>query len=668
MREEAIFESVQGTFVGIDLGTSNSVVTYFKNNKFEQVKIKGKKIVPSALFYRGKDDIIFGEQALQRGIVNPEFLIKEFKRDLGTDTNYQINFIDTDNAITKPEAIFVIDTNIFINEPLILELFSKDEKIKLAETVISELTNLVNNDSVNTNATMALENIEKMKSELDISFEESHLELLSDDLTANTPNDDNDNRILSIAQYFNQDKIDCYLLTEDNGLKLKAETSSISVMKFSDFNSYQSKYEDSIAYETVSITPQEASRKLLQYLKEESEKSIGEDITNVVITVPANFNPKQITLIKDAGEDAGFDEVAIQKEPVAVGFAYAMNEEEDKTILVYDFGGGTFDASFLKISNGNIDVIETDGDNKLGGKDITEEVKNIILGKIDDEKSLDMFDKDSSNLSEVDFNKNIQMIERKAEEVKIELSDFETVNVDIANLIHSDGTTFNIVFTITRAEFDNAIGDIRKKSIDVINNIIDSSGIDIKDIDEIVMAGGTSSIPSIRESLIGQLGMEPKKSIDTSIVISQGASIEAIIRWYAGGIIIPPKVIDKALHDFGIGIKGLNFDTLIAKGSNLPISEKREYTTEKDNQETIFIKTFQRKSVHSDAKKTYDNGVDFVDEIIIEGLPPRKVGELTIGVTFELTKDDALDVTVEIIDSDGNIIEQRNKTTPKASK
>ena len=229
---------------------------------------------------------------------------------------------------------------------------------------------------------MALENIEKMKSEIDISFEDSHLELLADDLTVNTPNDDNDNRILSIAQYFKSDDKDCYLLTEDKGLILKAESNTNPVMKFSDFNSYQSQEESSIILETVSLTPEEVTRKLLIYLKEESEKSLGEDITNVVITVPANFNPKQITLVKEAGEDAGFDEVAIQKEPIAVGFAYALEEDKDKTILVYDFGGGTFDASFLKVSNGNIEVIETDGDNKLGGKDITDEVTNIIFENI----------------------------------------------------------------------------------------------------------------------------------------------------------------------------------------------------------------------------------------------------------------------------------------------
>ena len=282
-----------------------------------------------------------------------------------------------------------------------------------------------------------------------------------------------------------------------------------------------------------------------------------------------------------------------------------------------------------------------------------------------------MFDKDSSNLSERDFNKNLQMIQQKAEEVKIELSDFQSVTVDIANLVHSDGTTFNISFTLTRSKFESAIGEIRKKSIDIINNLINNSGINIKDIDEIVMAGGTSSIPSIRESLIGQLGITPKKSIDTSIVISQGASIEAIRRWCSNckdSVQQTITVIDKALHDFGIGIKDLTFDTLIAKDSNLPISQRREYLTEKDNQENISIKTFQRKSVHSDAKKTYDNGVDFVDEIVIDGIPPRKVGELTIGVTFELTKDDTLDVTVEIIDRDGTLIEQHNKITQKASK
>lgn len=663
MAQEAIFEEVEGTFIGIDLGTSNSVVTYFKDNQFEQVKFKNKKIIPSVLFFESKDKVVFGDRAVKKGVTNPEYMIKEFKRDLGTNTKYVITFANSEIK----EEIYVIDTNIFIDEPLILKQFSDNDNIKLSKTVISEISNLANNEDVKDSAEMALESINEYQSESNILLEDSHLELLSEDLTVNSKNDDNDNRILSIAKYFsieNPDK-DVYLLTNDKGLTSKAESEGVAVFNYSDFHDYKSKQQTT---NEIKLTPKEASKKLLAYIKEESEKVLNEDIKKAVITVPANFNPAQISLVRDAGEEAGFEEVAIQKEPVAVGFAYAMEEENDKTILVYDFGGGTFDVSLLKVDKGTIEVIETVGDNKLGGKDITDKIKEFIFDKILDEVDLDMFSKEDSNLSQKDYNSNLSQIINEAERVKIELSEFETANILIPNLINSDGSSFNIEFEITRHEFENEIAEIKKKTIDIVKELINNVGIDKSNIDEIIMAGGSSSIPSIRESLKAQLGIEPKKSIDTSIVISQGAAIEAI-RKFSEAKSIQDKIIynDVALHDFGLSIKDYNFDVLIPKGSNLPISVTKDYTTQKDNQEIIELKVFQRKSTSSNARKTYDNGIDFVDEIIIEGIPPVKVNELTIRVTFELTKDDTLDVAVEIFDKNGDKQHVENLKISKAS-
>jgi molecular chaperone DnaK len=476
---------------------------------------------------------------------------------------------------------------------------------------------------------------------------------------------------LSIAKYFTDENASesVYLLTNDKGLITKAESEGVAVFNYNDFNSYKSIRTDEDTNNEIKIAPKEASKLLLSHIKEESEKALGEDIQKAVITVPANFNPAQITLVQEAGEEAGFDEVAIQKEPVAVGFAYAMEEEEDKTILIYDFGGGTFDVSFLRIEDGNIEIIETDGDNKLGGKDITNKLKEFIFDKIlDEHEELDMFDKQSSNLSQKDYDMNLSKIINEAERVKIDLSEYEDVSIAIANLIDADNSSFNIEFNITRKEFEAEIAEIRKKSIDIVKNLINSSGIDKSKIDEIVMAGGSSSIPSIRESLKDQLGIEPKKSIDTSVVISQGAAVEAI-RKFSDATSIQDKILynDTALHDFGIGIKNFNFDLLIPKGSNLPISETKDYTTQKDNQEIIELKVFQRKSTYPNVKKTHEKGIDFVDEIIIEGIPPSKVNELTIRVTFELTKDDSLDVSVKILDSNGAEQHSESLNVSKAS-
>jgi len=669
MAEEAIFEDVEGTFIGIDLGTSNSVVSYFKNNQFEQIKFKNRKMIPSVLFFESKDKILFGDRAIKKGVSNPEFLIKEFKRDLGSKTKYTITFPREEKS--KQENIFVIDTNIFIDEPLILKQFSNEDEIKVSKTVISEITHLGTKDELKDAADMALESIEEFKSEENISFEESNLDLVSEDLTVNSANDDNDNRILSIAKYFkeNQSEKTILLITNDKGLTLKAESEGIGVLKYDDFNSFKSQEENTNISEEITISPKEASKLLLAHIKEESEKYLGEIIEKALITVPANFNPSQISLVKEAGEEAGFSEIAIQKEPVAVGFAYALEESDDKTILIYDFGGGTFDVSFLKVSDGNIEVIETDGDNKLGGKDITQKVVEIIFDKILDENDdLDMFDKADSGLSLEDYNSNLSLIEREAEKVKIELSDYDKAEVAIANLIKNDGNSINIQFELSKKEFETEINEIRKKAIDIVKSLINSAGVELSDIDDIIMAGGSSSIPSLRDSLKDQLGKEPKKTIDTSIVISQGAVVESMRKW-SDAHSIQNKIIynDNALHDFGIGIKDFNFDMIIPKGTALPVSITKDYTTEKDNQDTIEIKVFQRKSTHETAKKTHDKGIDFVDELIISGIPPSIVNELTIRVTFELTKDDSLEVDVNILDSNDNIQHSETINISKSS-
>jgi len=663
MSEEAIFDEVEGTYIGIDLGTSNSVVTYFKNNQFEQVRFKNKNIIPSVLYFESKDRVIFGDKALKKGVNNPEFMIKEFKRDLGTKNKYTILFSEKEEG-----DVFIVDTNVFIDEPLVLKQFSKNDDVKLSKTVASEISNLTNNEDVKDCAKIAQDSIREYTLDKNISLEDSRQSILSEDLIVNSKNDDNDNRILSVAKYFtneneneNNDR-SVYLLTNDQGLSVKALGEGVLVLNYSEFNNYKSRDSTKASGHEITIKPKEASKKLLAHIKEVSEAHLNEVIQKAVITVPANFNPAQVALVKSAGEEAGFSEVAIQKEPVAVGFAYAMEEEGDKTILIYDFGGGTFDVSFLRIKDGNIDVIATDGDNTLGGRDVTDKLKEFVFDKIlDDYEELDMFDKQSSNLSQKDYSMNFSKITNEAERVKIELSEYEEVTLSIANLINFDGSSFNIEFTITRKEFEAETAEIRKKSMDIVKNMISSSGIDLSEIDEIVMAGGTSSIPSIRDSLKDQLGIEPKKSIDTSVVISQGAAVEAIRR-FSDARSIQDKIIynDTALHDFGIGVKDFNFDLLIPKGSNLPISETKDYTTQKDNQETIELKVFQRKSTYPNVKKTHSKGIDFVDEIVIEGIPPSKVNDLTIRVTFELTKDDSLEVVVKILDDNG--LEKRSES------
>jgi len=670
MAQEAIFEEIDGVFIGIDLGTTNSVVTYFKDGRFDQIRVRGRKVIPSALYFESPTKVIFGEKALRKGVTNPEFLITEFKRELGSKYKYELVFEEKVQETKK--KIFVIDTNIFIDEASILDEFNNKEKIILPKSVLSELSNQAqNNENINEAANIAIDNIERAKDTKNISFEDSDLSVLSQDLVANSRNDDNDNRILSIAKSFtiNNPDTEVVLITNDAALRQKADSEDVIATSYSDFQFAHSKVKNDDT--KITITPKEATKKLLEHIKEESEKTLkNEDITKAVITVPANFTQSQIELTKEAGKEAGFSEISIQKEPVAAGLAYAVDEEKNKTILIYDFGGGTFDCSLLSIKDGKIEVIDTAGDNKLGGKDITNKITEFIYNKIYDETSdeLDMLDFEESGLSKADFNKNVKLITDEAEKAKIDLSDMEKTEIRIPNLIGKDEKTFNIEFELSRDEFDEEIAEIRKRTIDVVINLLNSTGVDKADIDEIILAGGTSSIPSIRTSLKDRLGIDIQTSKDTSVVISQGAAIDAMKRWSDSNL-LDEKIIynDKALKDFGIETRNHNFDVLIPKGTALPVRVTKDYTTEKDNQEFIELNVFQRESINSSSKKTYDEGITLVDTLKIEGIPPRKVNELTIKVTFELTKDDILELEVEIEDINGDIIEATNLNILKAS-
>ena len=670
---EAIFEDLKGTFIGIDLGTTNTVVSYFRDGTFDQVLFRNKKTIPSAIFFEQNGDVVFGDKALKKGIQYPSQLLREFKRDLGSNKKYSIVFPEAVKGISNViQYRYVIDTNIFIDDPLILDKFHDDDHVVLPITVIDELSYRKTQSDTQLPAEMAIDNIEKSQKSaiFNLELKKSSLDSLSDDLEKDSKNSINDNRILSIAKVLNEDcdKI-TYLVTNDKGLWLKAQTEGVAALTYSDFEEHRKliKPDDSKINNERKVTPKEASRILLQHIRDESSKSLKMEVDKAVITVPANFNNAQITQTKEAGLEAGFVDIRILKEPVAVGFAYSFEENGESTVLVYDFGGGTFDASLLKISSGKIDVIDTNGNPKLGGKDITDKLIQLIFDKLSDE-DLEMVDELKSGLSKANYVNNYHQILLESERIKIELSDCQEASVDIANLIKSDGSTLNFQCRITRKEFESEIADIRKQTIDIIAALLNNNGVDKSDL-VLVVAGGSSHIPSIRDSLTGTLGVQPKMSIDSSIVIAQGATIEAIRQWDESNS-LQEKIIfnDDSLHDFGIGIKDHRFDLLISNGTALPFRVMREYTTEKDNQEEIKVRAFQRKSSYQEAKKTFDMGISFVDEIIIEGIPmPNQIGDYTVKVTFELTKDDSLDIAVELLDKQGHCQNQKALNVKRAS-
>ena len=661
-------ENNEGTYLGIDLGTSNTVVSFFKSGKFEQVKFKRKNIIPSALYYENKDKTIFGDIALKKGSNDPAHLITAFKRDMGSDNKYTLSFENDGNKIYNH---YIIDTNIFIQDPDILDSFSLNDKIHLSFTVQSELSHRKKQEETRTAAEYALENINNISSQENIVFEESNRDLLPEDFIANSPNDDNDNRVLSVALKVQQEDSNqnVKLITNDNGLIAKAKMVKVGCLTLEGFRTLKNINGDNkIHIKQLIVTPQEASTLFLEYIKNESETFIKEDVKSAVITVPANFNQSQVELTKKAGLNAGFEKIRIMKEPIAAGMAYALDREDNKKILVYDFGGGTFDATFLEVGSNTLSVLGVHGDSKLGGEDITKIIEELIYDELEDTVELSMYDFEESELDKESFVKNKFAIKKMAEDAKLTLSEYEDTIIEIPSLINKNNELINFNMELTRAQFNDEIIDIRKRSLDIVKELISTSGFTATDIDMIVMAGGTSNIPSIYSSIEDTFGITPLINKDTALVISEGAVIEAIQLWDISNA-VQERILynDKALFDFGIGMKSYTFDVLVPIHHSLPCRVEKTYTTEKDNQESLLIRAFQRREGSDKSIKTHDKGLEFVDELVIYNLPPSAVGEFKIKVTFELTKDDTLDMSVLIIDKDNNEIDSNDVKIKKAS-
>lgn len=668
------FDCVEGTYIGIDFGTTNSVVTYFKRNKFEQVLFKKQKTLPSVIFFEENGQMIFGDNAIRKGNHHPDRVLKEFKRDLGTPTKYKIIFPINENTLSRT---IVMDTMVLLNESDsdFLDAIDKDDDIYLVTTALDDLKKL---KQTNTNLESIAEIVlEKLENAIDhnshkIGFETGNLNDINEAIITNLG--DTEKALIALANYIRTKQPDLFLVTNNMQLRSKAKQLGINVINS---NEYKQLPKTELTQDGNAriryISTLDASKYLLGYIKDESTKFLGEDIDNVVITVPANFSQDQTGIIKEAAEQAGFKKVRLLKEPIAVGYAYALhkneeNKDEKKNILVYDFGGGTFDVSLLSLENSTISVISTDGDAKLGGKDITDAVVNLILDIIQEMHDVDLFDLKSSNLDEITYNQNMSQIRREAEQAKIKLSDEEKVQVLIPNLRISDEDTINIDSWIMRKDFENAIIDIRKKTLSIIQDVIKPENIDMSTL-ELVVAGGSSHIPCLMDGLEKELKIKPKMAIDTSTVISQGATVEAMREWGHSNT-LQEKIIsnDTSLYDFGIGVKDHVFDLLIPAKEPLPTRREREYTTEKDNQDTINIRAYQRKANRADARRTYQDGINFIDEIIIEGIPtPNKVGDYTIKVIFELTKDDTLVLDVKLYDSTGNLQDSNQLNATRVS-
>lgn len=380
-------------------------------------------------------------------------------------------------------------------------------------------------------------------------------------------------------------------------------------------------------------TPIEISAMILQKIKADAEEKLGEKLSNVVITCPANFDDSQRKATKAAGEIAGFNVLRVINEPTAAALAYGFGRKDAKKVLVYDFGGGTFDVTILDVSPDTVEVLATGGEAHLGGNDFDQRIIDWILDQFKKEQGIDL-SKDPLAL---------QRLKEAAEKAKTELSSALETNINLPFITSDAEGPKHLDYKLTRAQLEEMTKDLVDKSIERVEKTIKEIKMKKEEIDEIILVGGTTLIPMVRNRVKEFFGKEPNKSINPEEVVAIGAAIEAEILTAKEegrtpeGEIKSVLLLDVLPLSLGIETYGGVNTIMIPKNTTIPTSQSQVFSTAADNQTSVEINVLQ-----GERPMAQDNRS--LGKFILDGIPPAPRGVPQVEVKFDIDANGILTV------------------------
>ncbi len=372
-------------------------------------------------------------------------------------------------------------------------------------------------------------------------------------------------------------------------------------------------------------SPQEISAMILQKLKADAEAYLGEKVTDAVITVPAYFNDSQRQATKDAGVIAGLNVLRIINEPTASSLAYGMDKTGDRTIAVYDLGGGTFDISLLDIGEGTFQVKATNGDTHLGGDDLDQRVMNWICDEFRKESGIDLKQDRMA----------LQRIKDAAEKAKKELSTVAQTEVNLPFITADSSGPKHLAMTLTRAKLEQLVADLIDRSLEPVKVALKDAGISPSQVDDVVLVGGQTRMPKVQEAIKEFFGKDPVKGVNPDEAVGLGAAIQAgVLKGDVGEVLL----LDVTPLTLGIETLGGVATPLIPKNTTIPTEKSQIFSTATDNQPSVEIHVIQGERPMAADNRT-------LGRFILDGILPAPRGVPQIEVTFEIDANGILNVS-----------------------